>query len=226
MNEIFIESLTKHKLFKGLTNNKILQMFSEIKYNLKSYEQNDLVFLYNDKCNDLVILLDGCLRCEIYKPNGSSVVIEVHKAPATIAPAFLFGIKRCFPVNVVSVNKSTIMFISRKVFLEIIFTESKVLQNYLDLICTKTQILSEKLRFHSVFNLRQKIIYYLINNCDLKDGKSVKLSVTLKELSEILGVERPSISRAIKQLCNEGLISYSSKQIRILNLIELKRDLE
>lgn len=226
MDENVIESLKKNHLFTGLSEIEILQILSKINYKLKSYRKNDIVFLNNEYCKDLVILLNGSLRSEFYKKNGSSVMIEVHKAPAVIAPAFLFGKQQCFPVNVVSECNSTILLIPKNMFLEEMLSEREILLNYLNMVCSKTQFLAEKVRFYSAYDLRQRIIHYLINNYDLEEGKSIRLSITLKELSEILGVERPSISRILKQLCEVGLIEYCSKKIKILNFTELRCDLE
>ncbi len=76
MEKNIIEFLKKNHLFNGLSEIRISQILSKINYKIKSYRKNDLVFLNNEYCKDLVILLDGSLRSGFYKDNGSSVMIN------------------------------------------------------------------------------------------------------------------------------------------------------
>jgi CRP-like cAMP-binding protein len=76
--------------------------------------------------------------------------------------------------------------------------------------------LSDKLYFLSFKTIRQKIANYLLK-LPAKEGV-VTLDRSQNSLAEYFGVTRPSLSRELANMQEEGLIEMERKTIRILNL--------
>jgi DNA-binding MarR family transcriptional regulator len=64
-------------------------------------------------------------------------------------------------------------------------------------------------------SLQDKILFYLSTQ---KTGESgfCKLSHSILELSNIFGVERPSLSRALARMEREGIIVRHGKAIKVI----------
>ena len=54
---------------------------------------------------------------------------------------------------------------------------------------------------------------------------NIKLKMTKEKIAESLGITRPSLSRELINMKNEGLIDYSRNHIKILDLEEIENAL-
>lgn len=202
-------------IFKGMSDESIEEALENIVFQRKSYQENNLVVTQGDVCNRLLILLDGVVKTEMTGPSGKNLKIEEMQAPAILAPAFLFARVNQFPVNVLSLTDAQFMVIPKNELIRLFQLNEQVLQNFLTMISSRAQFLSEKLRFHSFKALKSKLAFYLLNEAG--QLKSFKLRHSQQELAELFGVARPSIGRIMLQLQEEGIIDVRYKQVDILN---------
>jgi CRP-like cAMP-binding protein len=91
----------------------------------------------------------------------------------------------------------------------------QILQNFLSMISSRAQFLSDKLRFHSFKSLKAKLAFFLVNEAGM--NHSFKLKLSQQELAELFGVARPSVGRAFLLLQEEGVIDIRYKQVEILD---------
>jgi CRP-like cAMP-binding protein len=66
--------------------------------------------------------------------------------------------------------------------------------------------------------LRENLLDYFRHQAMLQGTPLIRLPVPKKELADALGVQRPSLFRELKKMREEGLISVSNRQIRLLAL--------
>ena len=79
-------------------------------------------------------------------------------------------------------------------------------------ISNKTQFLSKKIWFSFTNKtINNKLIAYLLNNMN-REGKVV-LQNSIKEIAQMFGVARPSLSRVLKELVDEGIVIREQKNI-------------
>lgn len=212
--------LAQIPLFRGLEPVDIDELLKQIIYQRRSYETGNIIVSQGEECNRLMILIDGKVKTEMASPSGKSLKIEDMQAPATLAPAFLFGKSNFFPVNTIATSSCSFIVIRKAEILRLFQMNEVVLQNFLTMISSRAQFLSEKLRFHSFKALRAKLAFYLINEADT--NKSFKLRHSQNELAELFGVARPSVGRAFLQLQEEGVIDVRYKQVQIKEIERLR----
>lgn len=205
--------LAQMALFRGVDADQIESLLSQIVYQRKSYGDDNVVVSQGEECNRLMILIEGKVKAEMAAPTGKSLKIEDMEAPSILASAFIFGQQNIFPVNVISVSEASFIVIPKTELLRLFQLNDRVLQNFLAMISSRAQFLSEKLRFHSFKSLKSKLAFYLINEAD--QNKSFKLRHSQNELAELFGVARPSVGRAFLQMQEEGLIDVRYKQVQI-----------
>jgi CRP-like cAMP-binding protein len=91
-----------------------------------------------------------------------------------------------------------------------------ILSNYLNSISSRTQFLSQRIRFLSFRTIRQKIAHYLLDMAGDRLAV-VELPLSQEQLAEFFGVTRPALARSLGELAREGLIEVSRRSVRILN---------
>jgi Mn-dependent DtxR family transcriptional regulator len=82
-------------------------------------------------------------------------------------------------------------------------------------ISNKTIIISNKINDISLKTIRKSIINYLKYEYQLQNSYNLNIEMTKKEWAEKIGVQRPSLSRELMKMKQEGLISYSRNSITI-----------
>ena len=166
------------------------------------------------------VVLSGNVRGEMMDVSGKILKIEDIEAPGMIAPAFLYGNKRSYPVNVWANTDVTVWQMHREEFSKLLQLDMTTLNNYLDSISGRAQFLSEKLKFVSFSSLRAKIAGFIMHYSSGQD--IVRLPATHQQMSEIFGVTRPALSREIRSMNRDGLITSQRDEIRILDARRLR----
>ena len=132
-----------------------------------------------------------------------------------IASAFIFGSKNCFPVDLKAKEKAEVLYIERKEFLKLLFSQEQILENFLNEISNKTQLLTTKI--WNNFNnktIKKKFCHYV----NRKQEKGEFIIENLGALAEFFGVERPSLSRVLSDLVkDEKLERIGRNRYKILD---------
>lgn len=209
-------TLSFNPIFRGLSSETIEKLFASYHYQLKSYHPKDIVVQQGEACNYLMIILKGCVQGQMIDYSGKLIVIEDMQAPKAIATAFLFCDKNEMPVTVVATEESQIVFIRREIFTEILQANSTVLHNYLKVISNRSKFLSDKINFLTFRSLKSKIADLLYKRSTETQSTHIQLNETQQELADLFGVARPSLARTLKEMEDDGLISYKGKKIDLL----------
>jgi CRP/FNR family transcriptional regulator, dissimilatory nitrate respiration regulator len=210
-----MEKLSEIPVFQGIEPDELETCFQKIIFQRKKYNTDNLVAVQGDACDRLICLLHGSVKTEMSDPTGKSLKIEDLYAPAVLAPAFLFGNRAVFPVNIIATDEIEIIQIPRPELMKLFQLNQRILQNYLGMISSRAQFLSEKLRFHSFRSLKAKLAYYLLK----ESGKqtSFKMKHSQNDLAELFGVARPSVGRVFLQMQEEGLIDIRYREVTLLD---------
>jgi CRP/FNR family transcriptional regulator, dissimilatory nitrate respiration regulator len=218
------ERLVFTPVFKGLQPEALQLLMDDTHYQLRSYEKGVHVVAAGDICSGLYLLVSGVTRGEMTDPSGKSITIEEHHSPALLAPAFIFGEENHFPVDVVVLQEAKIMIIQRPDFIRMMQRNSKVLENYLNLISNRAHFLSQKIRFLTLKSLKSRIAEYIMDIAGDK-LKIVELDKGQQELADYFGVARPSFARALSEMEAQGLIRYKNRFIEIIDKEKLAREI-
>jgi CRP-like cAMP-binding protein len=214
--ENFFNTLTTTNIFRGLTEEGIAGLLHDKPFRLKVYEKDEYIAYSRDTCNDMLIVVRGMVRGEMSDFSGRRLKIEDIPAPRPLAVAFIFGKDNKFPVDIIANEASTIMIIPRDVLVYLLQNSQIILRNYLNAISSRTQFLSNKIKFLSFKTIREKIANYILNNIS-KDGDYLLLGQSQTELADFFGVARPSLARALAELEDDGILRVQRREITILN---------
>ncbi len=209
------EKVKNVEIFKDINEENLKALLTELKYKVKSFGKNEIVAFRGDEIEDLIIVAQGEIYTEMQKLNGDSIVVDRLSEGSVLAGAFIFGKDNRFPVDVVTASDSELIYISKDEIIKMFQLNEKLLQNYLGVISNKTQFLSKKIWFSFTNkSINNKLIAYLLNN--MNRNNCVFLQNSMKEIAQMFGVARPSLSRVLKEFIDEGIIIRKGK-----NLLEI-----
>lgn len=214
--EKMIPGLAKTAVFKNMSAAEIIQVLNTVHYQVRTYRSDDIIAYAGEECEDLFILIEGKVRGEMSNFEGKNIVISEIPAPNSFAEGFLFAKNNKLKINIRAVSDSRVLFIQKSYFSQLLSENRKVLENYLRIISNRFVIVTEKLNFLMIKNVKGKLAYYITNRENSFPGKKhFPLGKTHEELAIFLGIARPVVTRNLLEMKKQGIISIEKKMIRI-----------
>lgn len=210
-----LNALKNTLIFNEVDEATITQLLKNIKYTKKKYLKGENVAFRADKIESLAIIIKGSIETEMLSKDGAVRKIENLKEFDILAAAFIFGKNNRYPVDIKAVEDVEILYIPKKEFLKLLQLNSKILENFLNEISNKTQLLSFKIWE----NVNNKTIIEKLNNYFINNSKNNEIIIeSVKNLSESFGVTRPSLSRVLSDYVKDGKLERMGRnKYRILD---------
>lgn len=228
MYEIWISFLSKNKLFEEISEVELLAMLNCLKPVIRDYSKDELVALEGDKLSHIGIILQGTAKVLKENSEGNSVIISLLKPQDMYGEIAAFSQKRVFPSSVYAQENIKVMLLEPG---KLVGTCEKsctfhknLIFNLLKIISTKALMLNRKVEYLSKRTLRGKLKAFLLEE-ERKNGDSFTLPMNRDELADFLNVTRPSLSRELCAMRDEGIIEFSKSKVKILDkeaLIQLE----
>jgi len=215
-------NLKNCKLFQNISEQEIKDILSSISYRTKSFSKNQVLAFEEDSITEIGIVLQGQIEMQKILPSSKTISITKMKHGDVFGEVIVFSNTKHYPVTIISITHSKILFISKNDILNTCKLSTSFLENLIGLLSQKTLLLSNKLTLISYKTVREKIADYLLSEFQKENSLTIKLHMTKKKLSEHLGITRPSFSRELINMKEEGLIKYSKSTITIIDLQLIK----
>ena len=201
------------KIFKNLTDEDLDLIRSKTEFIEKTYSKGEYIFRYGESSGDLFYLIEGGLNVYQIDSNGKRFIFQNFTKPTLFGEVYSY-LEEPFDFDCECAVNSKILIIKdfRKLF-QVPCPES-FLRSYINFLSKKCLALSKKNQITSQASLRQKIGKYLLEN--QKEGK-VKLSMKREDLADYLSTTRPSLSRELSKMADEGIIKLGGDVIEILD---------
>jgi CRP/FNR family transcriptional regulator, dissimilatory nitrate respiration regulator len=208
--------LSDASLFKGISPEEIEKILDNVPHSIKKFQSGSMICLSGEQVNSLMVVINGVVKGEMVDFAGRVIKIEDIPAPGALAPAFMFGNRNRFPVNVIAVSAAELLLIGKTDFLKLLKINETILVNFLDMISNRSQFLSEKIKFLNFKTIKGKLAHFILQKAG-NDQTSVRLGMTQNDLADFFGVARPSVARSLNELEEGGFIEAKSKNIRIID---------
>lgn len=184
-------------LFKGCNRPLLQALLDSTDSRLTQYAPGHLLALQDSPCRSLLLLCSGSLTACMTNAEGKELKIETLKAPEVLAPAFVYGSENRFPVTLKAETACAVWSLSRERFLDIMEQDAAVLRNFLRLISDRSLFLSRKLNEFALQSLSTRVLSFLKCNGAIQN---------IQDVAFIMGVARPSLSRALSLLVEQGQV--------------------
>lgn len=221
ISEEFVPIVQECPLFLGLTREELSGLLALCSCRIRSFKKGELVAAAGDEIGFMHIIVHGHVKGEMVDFAGKVIKIEDIEPPRPLAPAFLFGKHNRYPVNITAGVDVKILSIPRDEFLKMMQTSGRVLRNFVNIVSSRGQFLSNKIRFLSFSTIKGKLAQYLLDLSKKEGTGPMQFSHSQAQLSELFGVARPSVGRAISEMNQEGIIRTEGKQVQILDQTRL-----
>lgn len=193
-------------LFKDVGRESIENLLTDSPNRMTEYKKGEIIALQGSPCRSIYILCEGKVTAKMAGSEGKELSIDHIEAPEVLAPAFVFSSENKFPVTVEAEEKTTVCIINKDSYLRFMQQNPMALQNFLRIISDRCLFLSKKLNEFALQSLKDRVINLL---------KRVGKIESVQDAATMLGVARPSLSRIIGEMIEEGSLVKEGHVIKI-----------
>ncbi len=179
------------------------------KIEIKEYPSNYTIEIEGDKSLYLGIILEGRVFVRAYSLSGKDFIISTLDPGMVFGDVLLFGTKsNTYPGNLITNGKTLIAILPNDEVRHLIQTSPNFSTNYLSLLSDKVYSINHKSKLLSQDSVRDKILFYLHQEMKQQQNNKIHLNMSKEELANNLFMQRPSLSRELIKMREEGLIEF------------------
>lgn len=219
-----IEVIKQCRLFNHLSEEELTTIINGKEASYKQYSSNDIIFMEDEPCNHLSVVITGKVEIQKLDSDGNILIVASLEEGDVFGENLLFGDRNQYPMSVVCKNSSYVLHISKAYIYELCEKDHIFMRQMFRILSNKAIVLSSKLKQVSMKSLRQMICNYLFNIYKNTGKLTIELNMSKKEWAEKLGVQRPSLSRELINMKEDGFIDYDRKTITILDINEIRSE--
>ncbi|WP_353094116.1 Crp/Fnr family transcriptional regulator [Tissierella praeacuta] len=216
--EKYLDSLNKSILFKNLNTNEINDLIINIPYKIINYKKNDIIAIEEDDCSSLGIILSGTVEIHKPFPSGKILTINNFEAGNVFGEALIFSGRHKYPATIVSSSNSEIMYISKYDIINLMRLDDRILNNFVSVLSNRILMLNDRITNLSYDTVRKKIANIILVEYSKQKNKILTLPFCRKKMAELLNTPRPSLSRELMKMKEDGMIDYHKNNIKIIDI--------
>ncbi len=192
-------------------NNEQKEKFLQI----REYKINQVVFDEQSLCDYLGIVIDGEILIKTYTYDSKEETINLVKNNQLFGQFLLFSDFPYYLGDGITSRKTKVAVIKKNNLLKLFSENPKFLQAYLKIICSESLKIKQQAKLFAHKNIRDRIMYYF----KLNHKKNIVTISSVIDFANTLSIPRPSLSRELIKMENEGLIEKLGKQIYINTIL-------
>ena len=209
--------LERSTLFSGVPAQELRNVLENTPHHIQCYDKEETIFHMMDAADRIGIVLEGRAQAQKAFPNGSQINVSIRGAGELIGPAAVFSNSCRYPCDVGALEPVTVMMFRRADMLSLMQKNVLILENLMTEIASATYMLQQRLELMSYNGIAQKAAFWLLMQARQSGKDSVRIPDSVSKWAMLMNVSRPSLHREMKKLEEEGIISYSSGVVKILD---------
>lgn len=213
----YLELIRISPLLDAISSEDIQTFLSNDKFRVIEYKKDNIIHFDGEVCDKLEIILSGKTIIDRIDESGNLLNITDFSDGDILGINLMFSTDPYYLMTVTADIDTLILEIPKDLLFTLLSSNKDFLKTYLEFAADNTSLLANKIKYFVKKTIRESIITYLKHEYVKQKSYNIKLSIPKKLLAEKIGVKRTSLSRELKKMKDEGLITYNSKYINILD---------
>lgn len=210
-----LDIISEIPLFKGLPENdtdKIKKIAT-----LNQYAKGAPIFTEGDDANGFYIVVKGSVKIFKLSIEGKEQILHIFGPGEPFGEVPVFTGKS-FPANAQAIKKSTLIFLSRNSFVDLITRTPSISLNMLAILSMRLRQFTVQVENLSLKEVPGRLAgYLLLLSEEQKDPQKVTLTISKGQLASLLGTIPETLSRIFTKMSSGNLIRVNGKVIELID---------
>ena len=210
-----LRGLSACPLFKGLTDEELMDAMHRVRYRVLTYKKGALFAMAGDECVHADIIISGEMTATMMSPSGRIITLNMHHSGNMLAPAFLFAADNHYPVTVEAVIDTRVLRLGRTDMEKLIHSDSRIALNEIHILSNIVSFLTKKVGMLSM-SVREKVERYFKEEQNRQQSRHLRINLSRQALAEQFGIQKYSLLRCLKEMQEAGEILIEGRVVHIL----------
>ncbi len=215
-------ALRRSPLFRDISDDNMYSMLSCIRPRIKRCERDNILAIEGDRMEGVHILLSGTVTIAKETAGGKRVILSVLRSGSMFGEMAAFTREGTWPATVLCTEDCEILLLPVHSIVGMCSHGCEghrvMIVNMLRILAEKAIGLSRRVEYLSIKTIRGKIARLLMDLHEKTESNYVRVHMNRNEMADFLGVARPSLSRELSNMQNDGLIEYIGKEFKLKEL--------
>lgn len=219
-------ALQKNLLFRNKSEEQIDQLLTRIQTVLRTFGKNEIIVSEGEPAIMMGVVISGTVEIQKIHSTGKSITVSRFTTGSTIGEAVVFSKSNLYPATAVSVDQSSVLLISKQELLKLFASDTDIMVMFMQNMSERLVLLNQKIEILSLGSLRQRIASFLLKEATKQKNQHVVIPFNKRIWAEHLNSARPSLSRELCFMRDQGWIAFDDTTVDILEVQALERLLE
>lgn len=219
-------ALQQNLLFRNKSEADINRLLSQIHTVTRSFNKNEIIVTEGEQATIMGLVLSGTVEIQKIYSTGKVVTVSRFSTGSTFGEAVVFSKSNLYPATVISADSSSVLLFPRQELLRLFALDSDILVMFMQNMSERLVLLNQKIEILSLGTLRQRIAYFLLKERKKQKTECIRIPFNKRVWAEHLNSARPSLSRELIFMREQGWIAFDDTTVTILQLEPLERMLE
>ncbi len=204
--------------FSGLSDDDMEALIAIAR--IKEHPRGELLFSEGDKAEGFFVVLDGKVKVYKLSPDGKERILHVIQPGGTFAEAAIFA-DGLYPAYAEPLQTSMLCFLPKDGFLGLLRDNGSISINMIAGLSKFLRQFANQIEDLTFKDVPSRLASYLM---DISKGtrQVVELPVSKSQLASNLGTVSETLSRTLRKLSDDDIVTVSGKTIEILDFDRLE----
>lgn len=216
------DDVRRHYLFAGLDTDDFDRLVGGMRQ--QSLARGEVLFHRGDAAEHFYYVDTGLIELSLIAPNGEKKTLEVVSPGRTFGEAIAFMREHKFPVTAECLEDTVVAQIPNAAYLELLGANPGACMRLLADISHHLHARVREIENLTIQDARNRLIGYLLDHVSEAKGDEavVHLKLPRHVIASRLSMKPETLSRLLRTLTDEGLISIEDRIVVINSLSELR----
>lgn len=211
--------IMKHSPFFASLSDADLDALMEIS-RIREHNRGELLFSDGEKATGFFVVLDGKVKVYKLSPDGKERILHIIHPGGTFAEAAIFG-EGLYPAYAEPLQTSSLLFLPKDRFLGLLMENGQVAINMIASLSKFLRQFANQIEDLTFKDVPSRLACYLLElSCGT--NQTVELPISKSQLASNLGTVSETLSRTLRKLSEDDLISVAGKKVEILDFERLE----
>lgn len=218
------------ELFEGFNLEQLKTMLICFRPRLNTYYKGDFMVVAGQEYNGLGILIEGSAVISKDNAAGTRVVLGQVSPGEIFGEVIAFSDKGSWPASVQAQTDCKAMFLENTSITnqcsEACSFHAQLIKNLLKAVSVRAIMLNRRVEYLSMKTINSKIASLLLEHMEKAGSNTFRLPMNRNDMADFLNISRPSMSREMGAMRDDGIIEFHKEAIKIIRPDKLKEMLE
>ncbi len=205
---------------------KELKEFQKLSENraVRTFRKKEMIFMEGQTPNDLYHIEKGSVKTYKVNYDGKELITGIYGEGDFLGYVPLLE-EKPYNENAEAMEDVRISIIPREDFLTLIYSSKDVTKKFIQIISKNYKEMEDRLLDIAYQSVRQRVANELLklDSKYAQPSKNSVISITRRDISNIVGTATESLNRTLADFKDEGLIEISDDGLKIVNKQKLER---